>query len=555
MLPYRWRTLCSALLACVAVQLACAQAASAPADAASAPRAAGVPLVVFNRTIIVFRQTAAGFGAADRAQLAEERIRSLLRRGGPGVVTNEANAQGTVVSIDGALAFIVTRGEADTLAGETPEAVARRSSDTLRQVIGETRELRDPRAMGTAVTLAIAGTLLFVALLWMLDRASRSLGARILRGAATRTRRLHLGGVELLESDRALVLLRHVLRGLFWIVALLIANAWVSFVLQLFPYTRAWGERLDDFLLDTGAAMLGAVARAVPGLLVAVAIVLIARFAAAVVSGFFDRLQRGRIALGWLDADTVRPTRKLAVLAVWLLAAAMAYPYLPGAETEAFKGLSVLVGLMVSIGGASIVGQALSGFILMYNRTFRIGDYVRIGDHQGTVVDIGIYQTRVRTGTGEELTLPNSLVLGTVTQNYSRAVEGGGFMIEATVTIGYDTPWRQVHAMLLEAASRTPGLAAQPEPHVFQLALSDFYVEYRLVAYATLADARPRAEAMNVLHQHIQDVFNEHGVQIMSPHYLDDPQAPKVVPRSRWFAPPADREAGREAGSGGCPQP
>jgi small-conductance mechanosensitive channel len=236
-------------------------------------------------------------------------------------------------------------------------------------------------------------------------------------------------------------------------------------------------------------------------------------------------------------------TRRLAALVIWLFALAMAYPYLPGAETDAFKGLSVLLGLMVSLGASSLVGQAAAGLIVTYTRTVRMGEYVRVGENEGTVTELGIFTTRIRTGTGQELALPNSLITGTVIQNYSRAVQGHGFVVDTKVTIGYDTPWRQVEAMLIEAARRTPGILQDPAPRVFQTALSDYYPEYLLVAQATAMKAKPRAETMSELHRNIQDVFNEYGVQIMSPHYMADPAEAKVVPPQRWHEAPADGSA------------
>jgi small-conductance mechanosensitive channel len=177
----------------------------------------------------------------------------------------------------------------------------------------------------------------------------------------------------------------------------------------------------------------------------------------------------------------------------------------------------------------------------MYSRTIRRGEYVRIGDYEGTVVDLGMFATRIRTGRGAEITLPNSMILGTATQNYSRAPGKTcfGFIIDTTVTIGYDTPWRQVEAMLMEAAARTNGIAADPVPHVFQLSLSDFYPEYCLICHAIPGEPRPRAEVMSQLHASIQDVFNEYGVQIMSPHYFADPADAKLVPKDQWHRAPA----------------
>jgi small-conductance mechanosensitive channel len=150
-----------------------------------------------------------------------------------------------------------------------------------------------------------------------------------------------------------------------------------------------------------------------------------------------------------------------------------------------------------------------------------------------------MFATRIRTGLGEELTLANSSVLNDTTKNYSRAVKGPGFVLDTTVTIGYDTPWRQVHAMLELAARRTEGVLADPAPQVFQTALSDWYPQYRLVCQAIPSEPRPRALLLSALHGNIQDVFNEHGVQIMSPQYFEDPPTPKVVPQDKWFTAPA----------------
>jgi small-conductance mechanosensitive channel len=152
---------------------------------------------------------------------------------------------------------------------------------------------------------------------------------------------------------------------------------------------------------------------------------------------------------------------------------------------------------------------------------------------------VGLLSTRIRTGLSEEVMLPNTLVLGNTSKNYSRAVPGTGFVIHATVTIGYDAPWRQVTAMLVEAARRVDSITDTPPPRVVQTALSDYYVEYRLVAYSKLQAPLMRADAVSQLHASIQDVFNEHGVQIMSPHYVADPAEAKVVPPDRWFAAPA----------------
>lgn len=497
-------------------------------------------LTVFNRPIVTFRSTVLGVAPEDRAASALHRILGLLERGADGRVTVDNIDVGNVVKIDGGLAFIIADSDVEPLSGDTLTEITDIAVEALRKAIAATKEARDGRLMLAAVIWAGGATLVYIVSLVILNFIGRAFLRRMRRLADAAAEKVKIGGTEVLSRGSVIGIARLVVRIIFYSVALLLTYEWVGFVLGRFPFTRAWAEQLNAFLSRTAIDLLTAVAQSVPELLIVAVIFVLARSVAGLLRNFFDRVQSGRIRLAWLDVDSVRPTRRLASIAVWVFALVMAYPYIPGSGTEAFKGVSVLLGLMLSIGASGIVGQAASGLILMYTRTFRPGEYVRIGEHEGTIVEMGMFTTRVRTGLGEELTVPNSYALGVVAKNYSRTVEGAGFVLDTTVTIGYDAPWRQVQAMLIEAAQRTPGVLSDPKPHVFQTALSDFYVEYRLVCQAVPSDPRPRAEVLSVLHANVLDVFNEHGVQIMSPHYLGDPAAAKVVPKDRWHEPPAE---------------
>ena len=509
-----------------------------PTDAV-VPETGEAPLVYFNRTITTFRVPVFGVSPERRAARAADTLAGLLDRPTPGVVTTQAEPQGNLILVDGELAMILVEGDADRLRGETLETVTARTVAMLQLVIAETQEVRDRTRLlrgafyalfGTSVLVLVVAIVLFVRRILL-----RRLGLLAERAAAA----THVGGAQVVTADRLLPIVQHLVSAVTYVLVAVASYEWLSYVLAQFPYTRPWGERLLAFLAGAGIELGQGVLGALPGLTMAAAILLVARVAVQLVSPFFDRAARGHLSLQWLDRDTAQPTKRLFSLAVWLFALAMAYPYLPGSQSEAFKGISVLLGLMVTFGGANLFGQAASGLILMYSRTLRVGEYVRVDTYEGTVTEMGSFTTKVRTGLGEELTLPNSLLLGTVVKNYSRAVKGHGFVVDTTVTIGYDTPWRQVEAMLIEAAHRTGGVLEDPAPRVFQTALSDFYPEYRLVCQAVPKEPRPRAEVLANLHANIQDVFNEHGVQIMSPHYLGDPQGAKVVPKAHWYAAPA----------------
>jgi small-conductance mechanosensitive channel len=277
-----------------------------------------------------------------------------------------------------------------------------------------------------------------------------------------------------------------------------------------------------------------------PDLFTVALIVLITRFAIRLLGLWFHAVETGRVTARWIYPETAQPTRRLATTLLWLFGAVMAYPYLPGSQTEAFKGVSVFLGLMVTLGSSGLVNQIMSGFTITYSRALRLGDFVRIGDVEGTVTHLGVLSTKLRTLRNEDVTVPNAVVVSQTTVDFSRYGDTAGVFTPTTVTIGYDAPWRQVHAMLLEAAKRTAGIRREPAPLVLQAGLEDFYVKYMLLVCLERQDSRPIVLA--AMHANIQDVFNEYGVQIMSPNYVLDPAAPKVVPKKDWFAAPAAAE-------------
>ena len=235
--------------------------------------------------------------------------------------------------------------------------------------------------------------------------------------------------------------------------------------------------------------------------------------------------------------STANPTKRLIIALLWLFAIVVAYPYVPGSGSDVFKGVSVFAGLVISLGSSGIVNQAMSGLVLMYSRALKPGDYVRVGETEGVVTVLGMLSTKLRTMKHEEITLPNAVVVGASVKNYSRLGADRGVIVHTSVTIGYDTPWRQVESLLLMAAERTPEVGREPPPFVFKISLSDFFVEYQLNAYLTQPERR--VPVLSQLHANILDCFNEYGVQIMSPHYESERSTPAVVAPDRWYAAPA----------------
>jgi small-conductance mechanosensitive channel len=507
------------------------------------------PLVFHNREIVLFRAVLTGYTPEERAEAAQERLQRALEKGVGHAVTVRPVEDTRLIEVGGVGIFFLAPGDLDPLSGESLDAATARVVDRLTTVLAETREARDLRAILRAFAAVGVATLLLAVLGWALMRATRWLARRADVASRSIAERVKIGDYSPLSARTVGRLARTTVNAAGLAMGLFLIYGWLTFSLERFPYTRPWAEGLISFLLSVLGTVARGVAHSIPGLVFVVVIVLITRAIVRSLGAFLHRVEAGKVTVGWLDADTAAPTRRILTVLLWLFALAMAYPYLPGSDSEAFKGLSVLVGLMLSIGASGIVGQAAGGLIITYSRTLRMGEYVRIGDTEGTVSELGIFNTRIRTGLGEEVSLPNAYVVANTTRNYSRVVTSGrGFVLDTQVTIGYATPWRQVHAMLLEAARRTAGMLEEPKPFVVQTALSDFYVEYRLVCYAGPEAPQRRAMVLDALHANIQDVFNEHGVQIMSPHYMMDPAQPQVVPKEKWHEPPAAPPGGDPSG-------
>ncbi|MBD9500628.1 mechanosensitive ion channel family protein [Pseudomonas sp. BGr12] len=527
----------------VVLGLACAVTARAePAsgsDVTEGVAADPVELKIANRSIVVFRATLLGETPAGRQQRAKAVIEDVLQGTDDLQVSTAPILHSYMVLLGGRRAFIVSPQDVDSPEGSVQEAAARAAAN-LKVVVEETGQARNLRFLLKALGYSAVATVLYVLLLRLVHFLRRKVRGRLPQLMRERARQIRVGQLQLFDMQYLYYLADRLIWLFCWAVVFLLSYEWLSYVLSQFPYTRPWGESLDVYLFRLLDYLLSGIVSAIPGIAVAVMIFFIAKGISGFSKRLLERLSRPG-TIRWLTEETLQPTTRLTSLAIWLFAVVMAYPYLPGSGTEAFKGLSVLVGLMISLGASSVVGQAASGLILTYSRTLRAGEFVRIGDHEGTVTEVGMFNTTIRTGLGEVLTLPNSMITGSVTKNYSRIVQGQGYVVDTVVTIGYDTPWRQVEAMLIEAARRTDGILQVPPPYVFQTALSDFYPEYRLVAQAIPSEPRPRAQLLSMLHAHIQDVFNEYGVQIMSPHYLGDPDVEKVVSRENWYAAPAKR--------------
>ncbi len=502
---------------------------------ASKPAEEALPFEFMNRYIFTMRSESMGFNPKERRITIRNRIKTAMENGGEDTITTRPTPEGgRFVELNGILVFQIRPADLDPLLDDSIDSATKAASDNLKLAVAEARQQNKPKVLLEGIGYSLLASLIFYLTYRLIYWGEQRLVNRLQVWLSRYQAKL----VVALQPQQWINATLSLLHFVKWILVLVAVYEWASFVLRQFPYSRPWGERLQGYLLETIQGILSSIVEALPGLLVVFLIVMLTRFASQMLKAFFARIESGKVNVSWMAEDTARPTRKLAQALLWLFALAMAYPYLPGSNTEAFKGLSVLIGIMVSIGGSGVVGQAASGLIMIYSHVLREGEYVKIDEIEGLVTNVGIFSTKVRTSNGEEVNVPNSLIGSSKTINSSRLAAGHGLVVHTTVTIGYNTPWRQVHAMLLRAAEKTGGLRSEPKPFISQTALSDFYVEYRLTAQVERADLRRMT--LTALHANIQDEFNEFGVQIMSPHYVGDPAEKVWSPKQQWFEAPAD---------------
>jgi small-conductance mechanosensitive channel len=360
-------------------------------------------------------------------------------------------------------------------------------------------------------------SLLFVFLWRRVRRGAEWLANRVDRYREKRLKTLKIQDLELLSRSRISKLIHAIIKYSSWLVHLLLVIIYLSAVSLIFPAIR---PLLGMFLAPVWAAIgkaLSAFIAWLPNLFYLVLISLGGYYLTRLARYFFRELGKGSVKIKGFYPEWSEPTYQLVRVFIIALTLVFAFPFIPGSSSPAFQGVTVFLGLLISLGSTSVIANIMAGIVLTYTHAFSIGDRVQIGATTGDVIDRSLLVTTVRTIKNEDVTIPNNVVLSGHIVNYTQEVERQGLILYTSVTIGYDTPWREVHKALLAAAMATPDILETPEPFVLQTALNDFFVSYQINAYTK--DPERMAAIYSALHQNIQDKFNEAGLEILSPHY------------------------------------
>lgn len=479
------------------------------------------------------------FTPADRARAISGRIASLakdtlLRLDSIAAIDNEATTD--IVAGD---KVIMTVTDSDARAeGISRQKLADKFVGKIRAAIANYNSEYSTDSLLLGGLYALVTTLVFILIIVFIKRFSPRFVARIESWRGTRIRSIRFQSIEIFREERIVGLLVGMVKWLRLLVVFGLCYIYIPLVFSFFPWTKGFSAKLFDYLLIPLEKLGHGVAVYLPNIFFLAVIFGFTHFVIRFTRFFFNEVEKQTITIPGFYPDWAMPTFKIGRFLIIAFAAVVAFPYLPGSDSPAFKGVSVFLGVLFSLGSTSAVANVVAGVILTYMRAFTLGDRVKIAETVGDVVEKTLLVTRIRTIKNVDITIPNAMVLGSHITNYSSSAQTDGLILHTTVTIGYDAPWRQVHELLTGAARATEHILESPAPFVLQTSLDDFYVSYQLNAYTN--EPGGMAKTYSELHQNIQDTFNQAGVEIMSAHYSQVRDGNRVTTPDDYL--PADYE-------------
>lgn len=503
----------------VPIRLALIFAAAWAASAQKSSPPSGVPVELEGREILRVWAATPPFSAEERAAEITRRVERIAERSASEriPITAIETSLGTVLLTESTHLLVVTDADARG-AGMSRADLAARYASSIQEAVLRYKRSHSFWAYVISISQAIGAWLLFVFLCWLIYRAFGAAAGAIHawfkhKSAATRAR-----GVILQLWERAALLALFLFKIVIGVFLLFQFSFVVSFTLGLFPQTAHISTTFLDYLKTSFTSIGVAMLAYLPSGGFVIIVALITHYLLQMMKVFAVAVERGDFSIPGIASDVARPTYHLLRIVVIIFALVIAYPYLPGGQSEAFKGITIFLGVLVSLSSGSIVGNLFAGIVLTYMRPYKIGDRILVSGTLGAVIHKNLLVTRIRTFKNEEVVIPNASILNGQILNYSAFAREEGFILNTTVTIGYDAPWRKVHELMLEAARRTDGVKQTPEPFILQKSLNDFHVSYQLNAYSDRPEEWEKLYGR--LHQNIQDCFNEAGIEIMSPTYL-----------------------------------
>lgn len=387
----------------------------------------------------------------------------------------------------------------------------------IQKTANEIRKERAPEKLLQEAFSALLVILLLGLLLWANNKIFSFIRKRIAAKRNIQGKGIQFRGNKILRPQVLHGLLQQFIRGIQYVFTFLLIYFSLPVLFGLFPATKSWGAILIRLILYPFQRIITGITEYLPNLVTIVVLIFVFRIFLKILKFFAKEIHEERLHFKGFHADWAYPTYNIIRIPVLAFLLIILFPYLPGSSSPAFQGVTVFLGLLLSLGSTSAIGNIIAGVVITYMRPFKKGDRISAGNTIGYVLEKSLLVTRLRSIKNEIITIPNATLLNNNIVNYTRMAEEGRLILYTSISIGYSTSWEKVHALLLQAAERCKDLLHEPKPFVLQRALNDFYVQYEINIYCN--DTKDLESLYSKLHAHIQDCFSEAGVEIMSPHY------------------------------------
>jgi len=414
--------------------------------------------------------------------------------------------------------IIMSVSETDALwSGKDIDALANGFLKDIKASIIKAQEANTWQKWLMRIGSVILVIILMRIFIWLIGKFINYLSERVKRKREKWFKGLSYKDYTFMSVDQIAQNILLSIKVLKWVLYALTIYSTLTAIFGILPFSKGWADQLLEWIWIPIKGFLGAIWDYLPNLFSILVIYFVMRYVIKFTKYVFSEIKAEKLKIYGFYPDWAMPTFNILRFLLYAFMLILIFPYLPGSDSDIFKGVSIFVGVLFSLGSSSAISSMIAGLVITYMRPFKIGDRIKIGDVTGDVVEKTLLITRLKTSKNELVTIPNSSILSGNTINYSSEAEGQGLIIHTTVTIGYDVPWKDMYKALKEAANRTEFLLKEPEPFILQTSLDDFYVSYEINAYTK--EPNKQARIYSDLHQNIQDACNEMGIEILSPHY------------------------------------
>jgi small-conductance mechanosensitive channel len=478
----------------------------------------GEPVIVNQDTLFKFYTGQGLFLTKERAQIVSKRISDIVSRldFNPDSLLLKNDSAISSISYKSQLIMAVNNADAKFSELDRPQLAAN-YLNILKKHLSSTFENNSIKDIIINVLEAIAVVFALLLLIWFVNRAFTWLNAKLLKAWESRIAKLGEQGAPVDYANRVLPFITSSMRVLRLLVIILLVYLALPTAFLIFPWTKPIATELLSYVINPVKSILLGILHYIPNLLTIAVIYFVTRYIIKLIKFIATEIENGAISLKGFYPEWAKPTYKIVRVLLYAFMFVVVFPYLPGSDSKIFQGVTVFLGVLFSFGSSSAISNMVAGLVLTYMRPFKIGDRVKVGEITGDVIEKNLLITRIRTIKNEDITVPNSTILGGAVVNYTTSSKNLGLILHTSITIGYDAPWNIIHELMIDAALATEGILAEPNPFILQTALNDFNVTYQINAYTSLS--HKMAVIYSNLHQNIQDKFNEAGVEIMSPHY------------------------------------